>query len=126
MNVPTNQKLWIEAHFDFPELKKAHGKFATIPGHFAHMQLLTGDGIPCVRVRLTAELDVDGEVNEEIVWVLAPFLKPTGAAVKAERSEPTRAALTAARIGPLPKPGRRNASDASYSVLPSSPKSHVG
>lgn len=70
VDVPTSHKLWIEAHFDFPELKKAHGKFATIPGHFAHMRLLTGDGIPCVRVRLTAELDVDGEVNEEIVWVL--------------------------------------------------------
>lgn len=70
LDVPTKQKLWIEAQFDFPELKKAHGKFATIPGHFAHMQLLSGDGIPCVRVRLTAELDVDGEVNEEIVWVL--------------------------------------------------------
>jgi putative ATP-dependent endonuclease of the OLD family len=70
VDVPTKQKLWIEAHFDFPELKKVGGKFATIPGHFAHMQLLTSDGIPCVRVRLTAELDVDGEVNEEIVWVL--------------------------------------------------------
>lgn len=70
VDTPTKQTLWIEAHFDFPELKDASGKYATVPGHFAHMQLLTGDGIPCVRVRLTAEFDVDGEVNDEIVWVL--------------------------------------------------------
>ena len=67
---PAKQTLWIEAHFEFPELKDANGKYATVPSHFAHMQLLTADGIPCVRVRLTADLDVDGEINDEIVWVL--------------------------------------------------------
>ncbi len=70
VDTPTKQTLWIQAHFDFPELKDANGKYATVPSHFAHMQLLTSDGIPCVRVRLTAELDLDGEVTEEIVWVL--------------------------------------------------------
>jgi putative ATP-dependent endonuclease of OLD family len=34
------------------------------------MRLLTSDDIPCVRVRLTAELDIDGEINEEMLWVL--------------------------------------------------------
>jgi putative ATP-dependent endonuclease of the OLD family len=69
-NPPAKQTLWIEAHFEFPELKDASGNYATVPGHFAHMQLLTADGIPCVRVRLTADLDLDGEINDEIVWVL--------------------------------------------------------
>ncbi len=63
-NPPAKPTLWIEAHFEFPELKNASSKYATVPGHFAHMQLLTADGIPCLRVRLTADLDMDGEINE--------------------------------------------------------------
>src|ERR1700689_1387721 len=47
-------RLWIEAHFEFPELRDASGQYATIPSNFTHMKLLTADGIPCVRIRLTA------------------------------------------------------------------------
>jgi putative ATP-dependent endonuclease of OLD family len=36
---PSQRSLWIEAQFEFPELKNAKGKYATIPGHFAHMRL---------------------------------------------------------------------------------------
>jgi putative ATP-dependent endonuclease of OLD family len=64
------QRLWIEAHFDFPELKKKTGKYATIPPNFAHMQLLSADGIPRIRVRLSAEMDTDCEIDEQCLWVL--------------------------------------------------------
>jgi putative ATP-dependent endonuclease of OLD family len=63
-------KLWVEAQFEFPELQKSNGKYATIPGHFAHMQLATADGIPRVRLRLTAQLDEDGEVDETLQYVV--------------------------------------------------------
>jgi len=56
--------LWIEAQFEFPELKRAKGKYATIPVHFAHMQLKSADGVPQVRFRLTATMDEDGEIEE--------------------------------------------------------------
>lgn len=69
---PTAQKqrLWIEAHFEFPELKAPTGKYATIPANFAHMQLLTADGVPCVRIRLSAEMDTEGEIDEQCLFVL--------------------------------------------------------
>ncbi|GIX53402.1 AAA family ATPase (plasmid) [Sphaerotilus sulfidivorans] len=62
--------LWVEAEFEFPELKKAKGKHATIPVHFAHMQLASADGIPRVRFRLTAQLDEDGDVEETMHFVV--------------------------------------------------------
>lgn len=63
--------LWIEAEFEFPELKKAKGKHATVPGHFAHMQLVTAGGVPRVRFRLTAMLDEDGDIEEAMQYVIA-------------------------------------------------------
>lgn len=62
--------LWIEAQFEFPELAEADGQHATIPGHFAHMQLDAADGIPRVRFRLTASLDEDGEIEEKMHYVI--------------------------------------------------------
>lgn len=62
--------LWIEAQFEFPELKKSKGKHATIPGHFAHMQLESVDGVPRVRFRLNAELDDDGDIEETLHYVI--------------------------------------------------------
>lgn len=62
--------LWIEAQFEFPELKKARGKHATIPGNFAHMQLASADGVPRVRFRLTAQLDEDGDIEETMHYVV--------------------------------------------------------
>lgn len=63
--------LWIEAEFEFPELKKGKGKHATVPGHFAHMQLVTAGGVPRVRFRLTATLDEDGDIEEAMQYVIA-------------------------------------------------------
>lgn len=62
--------LWIEAQFEFPELKKVKGKHATIPGNFAHMQLESADGIPRVRFRLTATMDEDGDIEEAMYYVV--------------------------------------------------------
>lgn len=62
--------LWIEAQFEFSELKKPKGKHATIPGHFAHMQLETADGIPRLRFRLAAQMDEDGDIEETMHYVV--------------------------------------------------------
>jgi putative ATP-dependent endonuclease of OLD family len=62
--------LWIEAQFEFPELAEGDGSHATIPGHFAHMQLDSADGVPRVRFRLTASLDEDGDVEEKMHYVI--------------------------------------------------------
>ncbi len=63
------QPLWIEAHFEFPELADDEGEYATIPGHFAHMALESADGVPRMRVRLTATMDIDGEIDDRIEFV---------------------------------------------------------
>lgn len=65
-----NLTLWIEAQFEFPELSEPTGQHATIPSHFAHMQLDTTDGTPRVRFRLTATLDQDGDVEEKMHYVI--------------------------------------------------------
>lgn len=62
--------LWVEAQFEFPELKKPKGKHPTIPGHFAHMQLESADGIARVRFRLTATMDEDGDIEETMHYVV--------------------------------------------------------
>jgi putative ATP-dependent endonuclease of the OLD family len=62
--------LWIEAQFEFPELKRVKGKHTTIPGHFAHMQLESADGVPRVRFRLTATIDEDGDIEETMQYVV--------------------------------------------------------
>ena len=60
--------LWVEAQFEFPELLDDSGLHATVPGHFAHMQLEAADGVPRIRVRLTATLDADGEIEETLEY----------------------------------------------------------
>lgn len=73
--------LWIEADFEFPELKLAEGKHATVPVHFAHMQLVAAGGVPRVRYRLTAMLDEDGDIEETFECVISVD----------EHDEPTKA-----------------------------------
>ncbi|WP_149243037.1 AAA family ATPase [Dyadobacter sp. 32] len=62
--------LWIEATFEFPELKKANEKYATIPVHFAHMQMESSDDLPKIRFRLAANMDESGEIEESFVYVI--------------------------------------------------------
>lgn len=63
--------LWVEADFEWEEATDTSGAVhPTVPPFFAHMQLTSGGDVPCARIRLTATLDPDGFVNEEIVWVI--------------------------------------------------------
>jgi putative ATP-dependent endonuclease of OLD family len=67
---PETRALWIEAQFEFPELKTSKGKYSTIPGHFAHMRLESNDGVPKIRIRLEATLDGEGEIEEILNYVV--------------------------------------------------------
>jgi putative ATP-dependent endonuclease of OLD family len=69
-DIPISTKLWIEADFEFEELKGTTGKHATIPTQFAHMRLETKEGLPRVRFRLEAELDAEGEIEESLTYIL--------------------------------------------------------
>ncbi len=99
--------LWIEAQFEFPELKKAKGKHATIPGHFAHMQLDSADGVPRVRFRLTAQLDEDGDIEETMHYVV----------LTDEEDEPTKTVI-------VPKHDR-NAIQVHYLPARRDPTDHI-
>lgn len=69
--VGTARSLWLEADFVFPELVEAQEPQPTVPPHFAHIRMETGDERPTVRFRLTAHLDENGEITDEFVYVLA-------------------------------------------------------
>jgi len=62
--------LWLEAQFEFGELKDDSKAHATIPGHFAHLQLESADSVPRVRLRLEAQLDDDGDIDEQLYYVV--------------------------------------------------------
>lgn len=61
--------LWIEVDIEFAEAGE-EGQHASVPPNFSHMAIDTVDGAPRVRVRLTAELAADGEIDEKIEYVL--------------------------------------------------------
>ena len=62
-------ELWIEARFDFSELTDDSGTYPTVPPSFRHMTLIVPDGLPQLRVRLTATIDADDQIEESIVYV---------------------------------------------------------
>lgn len=62
--------LWLEAGFTFPELKEGGGT-AAVPIFFSHMQLQSAGEVPGVRIRLTAEMDESGEIEQRLEYVLA-------------------------------------------------------
>jgi hypothetical protein len=64
------RNLWLEADFAFPELIGVEPQ-PTVPPHFTHMRMESADSVPTVRFRLTAELDEDGEINQDLAHVLA-------------------------------------------------------
>jgi putative ATP-dependent endonuclease of the OLD family len=69
--VPMERELWIEADFEFPELKKQGGKVApAVPGNFAHMQLVGIEGPTQVRFRLHAKIDQDDDIEESFTFVM--------------------------------------------------------
>ncbi|MFK0667275.1 ATP-dependent nuclease [Aeromonas salmonicida] len=66
---PAERQLWIEADFVFPELKD-DGDNCTVAPHFGHMRLDEIGGIPRIRFRLNATMGLDGDIEENMVYVL--------------------------------------------------------
>ncbi|KAE9642606.1 MULTISPECIES: ATP-dependent nuclease [Pseudomonas] len=67
--VPEERSLWLEADFEFPELLEDEDN-STVAPHFAHMRLDTAEGIPRARYRLSATMGIDGDIEENLVYVL--------------------------------------------------------
>lgn len=61
--------LWLEVDIVLLESGE-DGQHASVPPNFSHMRIATEDGVPQVRVRLTATLAQDGVVDERIEYVL--------------------------------------------------------
>jgi len=61
--------LWIEVDIAFPEAE-GDAVHPSVPPNFAHMAISTPDAIPGIRVRLTAVLAADGEIDEHLQYVL--------------------------------------------------------
>nr|WP_315205332.1 AAA family ATPase [uncultured Albidiferax sp.] len=66
---PGERALWVEADFIFPELEEDTDNNTVAP-HFGHMRLDEPDGIPRVRFRLVATMGVDGDIEENFLYVL--------------------------------------------------------
>lgn len=73
--VPEERQFWIEVDFIFPELEE-DGDFATVAPNFGHMRLDAETGPACVRFRLDAKMGIDGDIDENLVYVLD--LNPDG------------------------------------------------
>jgi putative ATP-dependent endonuclease of OLD family len=61
--------LWLEVDVEFPEAGDDE-QHASVPPNFSHMAIDTADGVPRIRVRLTAALAADGVIDERIQYVL--------------------------------------------------------
>jgi putative ATP-dependent endonuclease of the OLD family len=62
--------LWLEADFEVPEAADDLSVHATVPPFFSHMQLESSEGPPRLRIRLSARVDEDGEIEEKIHHIL--------------------------------------------------------
>jgi putative ATP-dependent endonuclease of the OLD family len=75
MNPPADEAqdeeptLWLEVDIECPEAG-ADGLHASVPPIFSHMSIDAEDGIPRIRVRLTATVAADGVIEEQIEYVL--------------------------------------------------------
>lgn len=61
--------LWIEVDIVLPE-SGASGDHASVPPNFAHMRIATEDGVPRIRVRLTATIAADNVIEEKLEYIL--------------------------------------------------------
>ncbi|WIB61399.1 AAA family ATPase [Curtobacterium sp. MCLR17_007] len=61
--------MWIEVDIEVPE-SGAPGDHASVPPNFAHMRIATEDGIPRIRVRLTATIAADNVIEEKLEYIL--------------------------------------------------------
>jgi putative ATP-dependent endonuclease of OLD family len=66
---PAERQLWIEADFLFPEIIEDKDN-STVAPHFGHMRLDEVGGTPRVRFRLSANMGIDGDIEENMVYVL--------------------------------------------------------
>ncbi|ENE0866572.1 AAA family ATPase [Klebsiella variicola] len=86
---PPERQLWIEADFLFHELAEDEDN-STVAPYFGHMRLDEPEGIPRVRFRLTATMGTDGDIEENLVYVLdvGPDSSPqtTAQVTRAERN----------------------------------------
>ncbi len=62
--------LWLEVDIEFPEAGE-NDVHASVPPNFAHMAIESEESAPRIRVRLTASIAIDGEVDERTDYVLA-------------------------------------------------------
>ncbi|MCV7002225.1 AAA family ATPase [Mycolicibacterium alvei] len=63
------QTLWLEVDVEFPETRDG-AQHGSVPPNFAHMAIDSAEGVPRIRVRLTATLALDGFIDEKIEYVL--------------------------------------------------------
>jgi putative ATP-dependent endonuclease of OLD family len=61
--------LTLEAHFSYGELEDDEEVYPTVAPGFRHMSLVDPDGVPELRVRLTATIDEEGEIEERINYI---------------------------------------------------------
>lgn len=74
--------LWLEVDVEFPEAAD-DDVHASVPPSFSHMALKSEEDVPRIRVRLTADLAADGEIEERVEYVIQtdPEGEPTERAV---------------------------------------------
>jgi putative ATP-dependent endonuclease of OLD family len=61
--------LTLEAHFSYDELEDDEEVYPSVAPGFWHMSLVDLDGVPELRVRLTATIDDEGEIDEQIRYI---------------------------------------------------------
>ena len=64
-----DKELWLEVNIEFEETADEDGDHPSIPPFFRQMALEDAGGVPRVRIRLTATLDVDEYVEERIEYI---------------------------------------------------------
>lgn len=62
-------ELWIEVDIEVPESGE-EGDHASVPPNFAHMRIATENGVPRIRVRLTATIALDNVIEEKLEYIL--------------------------------------------------------
>ena len=65
----TGPDLWIEVDIAVPESGE-DGDHPSVPPNFAHMRIATEDGVPGIRVRLTATIAPDNVIEEKLEYIL--------------------------------------------------------
>ncbi|MCK7676818.1 AAA family ATPase [Corynebacterium sp. CCM 9186] len=67
--VEADNELWLEVDIEFEEAADGDQYHPSIPPFFTHMALEDAEGVPRVRIRLTATVDIDEYVEERIEYI---------------------------------------------------------